>query len=202
VAARAAPPSQTWATFLRNHAHAIWAADLFTAQTVAFKTLSVLFFITHGRRELVHLAVTAHPTAVWVWRQLLEATAWGRQARYLLRDRDSVYGRDFPRRTQALGIRTLLTPFRSPRANAIAERVIRTLRAECLDHVLVLHERHLERVLQEYLAYYNSARPHRSLGLAPPLTGPSPSRAATAPTGKIVARPILGGLHHVYQRAA
>ncbi|HEX2515797.1 MAG TPA: integrase core domain-containing protein, partial [Chloroflexota bacterium] len=94
------------------------------------------------------------------------------------------------------------TPFRSPRANAIAERVIRTLRAECLDHVLVLHERHLERVLREYLAYYNSARPHRSLGLMPPLPSAPPLRETGAAPGRIVARPVLGGLHHVYERAA
>jgi transposase InsO family protein len=196
------PPSQTWRTFLRTHAPQIWAADLFTVPTATFRTLYVFFFITHDRRELVHCRVTAHPTAAWVWRQLLEATAWGRQPTYLLRDRDAVYGRDFPRRTAALGIRTLLTPFRSPRANAIAERVIRTLRAECLDHVLVLDERHLERVLQEYVAFYNTARPHRSLGLVPPVPGaPTPLAPPTAPE-RIVARPVLGGLHHVYERAA
>jgi putative transposase len=196
------PPNQTWRTFLRNHAHQLWAADLFTVPTVAFRTLYVFIFITHDRRELVHCRVTAHPTAAWVWRQLIEATPWGRQPRYLLRDRDAVYGRDFPRRAEALGIRTLLTPFRAPRANAIAERVIRTLRTECLDHVLVLHERHLERVLREYVAYYNTARPHRSLGLVPPLPGAPPPRASNAPPGRIVARPVLGGLHHVYQHAA
>ena len=120
----------------------------------------------------------------------------------LLRDRDAVYGGDFVARAKGLGIEAVLRPVRAPRANAIAERVVRTLRAECLDHVLVLDERHLERVLQEYLAYYNSARPHRSLGLVPPFPGPSPPRAAQGPPGRIVARPILGGLHHVYQRAA
>jgi putative transposase len=198
----ARPPSQTWRTFLANHAAQIWAADLFTVPTLTFRTLFVLFFITHDRRELVHVRVTAHPTAAWVWRQLLEATAWGRQPKYLLRDRDAVYGRGFPRRAEALGIRTLLTPFRAPRANAIAERVVRSLRQECLDHVLVLNERHLEQVLQEDLAYYNSARPHRSLDLVPPLPGPRPSRTPNAPLGRIVARPVLGGLHHVYQRAA
>jgi transposase InsO family protein len=113
-----------------------------------------------------------------------------------------VYGRDFRCKAQALGVHTLLTPFRAPRANAIAERVIRTVRNECLDHVLVLNERHLERVLQEYLAYYNSARPHRNLGLGPPLPAAPPSRAPNAPPGRIVACPVLGGLHHVYQRAA
>jgi transposase InsO family protein len=137
-----------------------------------------------------------------VWRQLIEAIAWSRQPKYLLRDRDAVYGRDFPTSAQALGIHTLLAPFRGPRANAIAERVIRTLRTECLDHVLVLNERHLEAVLQEYTTYYNRARSHRSLGLMPPVPGP---RAACPPgtaPGRIIARPILGGLHHVYERAA
>jgi hypothetical protein len=107
----ARPPSQTWRTFLRNHAGSIWAADLCTVQTVTFRTLYVLFFITHGRRELVHVAVTAHPTAAWVWRQLVEATAWGRRPRHLVRDRDAVYGGDFVARAQGLGIETLLTLF-------------------------------------------------------------------------------------------
>jgi transposase InsO family protein len=196
------PPSQTWGTFLRNHAHAIWAADLFTVQTVAFRTLYVLFYVTHGRRELVHLAVTAHPTAAWVWRQLLEATPWGRRPRYLLRDRDRVYGGDFVPRARAIGIQTLLTPFRAPKANAIAERVVRTLRNECLDHVLILNERHLRAVLQEYAAFYNTERPHRSLALAPPLQRRPARPASSALPGRVVARPILGGLHHVYQRAA
>jgi putative transposase len=194
-------PSQTWRTFLRNHAPQIWAADLFTVPTVTFRTLSVLFFISHDRRELVHFRVTAHPTAAWVWRQLLEATPWGRQPEYLVRDRDAVYGRDFVSRAAALGVATLLTPFRAPRANAIAERVIRTLRQECLDHILILNERHLEQVLAEYVRYYNADRPHRRLGLAPPL----PSvRAPAVPgaAGRVISRPVLGGLHHVYARAA
>jgi putative transposase len=196
------PPSQTWRTFLRHHAHQIWAADLFTVPTVTFRTLYVLFFISHDRRELVHVRATAHPTAAWVWRQLIEATAWRRQPSYLLRDRDSVYGRDFPTKARRLGIDTLLTPFRAPRANAVAERVIRTLRQECLDHVLVLGERHLQAVLQEYLDYYNAARSHRSLALVPPQSAPRAQETPSTPSGRIVARPVLGGLHHVYERAA
>jgi transposase InsO family protein len=133
----------------------------------------VLLFITHGRRELVHVAVTPHPTAAWVWRQLIEATAWGREPTYLIRDRDRVYGGDFASRAEAMGIRTLLTPYRAPKANAIAERVVRTLRNECLDHVLVLNERHLQSVLAEYVAYYNVDRPHRSLALTPPCLPPA-----------------------------
>jgi putative transposase len=196
------PPSQTWRTFLRNHAHQIWAADLFTVPTVAFRTLHVLFFITHDRRALVHWGVTAHPTAAWVWRQLIEATAWRREPKYVLRDRDAVYGRDFVAKAQRLGIDTLLTPFRAPRANAVAERVVRTLRQECLDHVLILNERHLQAVLAEYVDFYNTERPHRSLALEPPLLRATARPAPPGPPGRVVARPVLGGLHHVYQRAA
>jgi transposase InsO family protein len=198
----ARPPSQTWRAFLANHAARIWAADLFTVPTATFRTLYVVFFITHDRRELVHVRVTAHPTAAWIWRQLLEATAWGHQPRYVVRDRDAVYGRDFATRARALGIETLLTPFRSPRANAVAEWVIRTLRQECLDHVLILNERHLEAVLQEYVAFYNTERPHRSLALEAPLPSGTVRPAPSGPPGRVVARPVLGGLHHVYQRAA
>ena len=158
--------------------------------------------ITHGRRELVHVNVTAHPTAAWVWRQLVEATAWGRRPRHLVRDRDAVYGGDFAARATGLGIETVLTPVRAPRANAVAERVIRTLRQECLDHVLVLGERHLQAVLNEYLDYYNAARPHRSLALVPPQSAPRAPETPSTPSGRIVARPVLGGLHHVYHRAA
>jgi transposase InsO family protein len=192
----ARPVSQTWRTFLRNHASTIWAADLCTVQTLTLRTLYVLFFITHGRRELVHIAVTAHPTAAWVWRQLVEATAWGRRLRHLVRDRDAVYGGDFAARGRGLGIETVVTPVRAPRANAIAERVVRTIRNECLDHVIVLNQAHLRAVLREYVAYYNTARPHRSLGLVPPLPG---ERNLTGP---IRARSVLGGLHHAYERAA
>ena len=190
------PPSQTWRTFLANHAQAIWAADLCTVQTLTFKTLYVLVLIAHGRRELVHLNVTAHPTAAWVWRQLVEATAWGRRPRFLLRDRDAVYGGDFAQRAAALGIETLLAPVRAPRANAVAERVIGTLRRECLDHLIVLSERHLRTVLAEFTRYYNRDRPHRTLHLQ------TPRPQAVTATGPIRARPVLGGLHHVYERAA
>jgi putative transposase len=200
--APARPPSQTWRTFLRNHAHRIWAADLFTVPTLTFRTLSVLFFISHDRRALVHFRVTRHPTAAWVWQQLVEATPWGRSPTYLVRDRDAVYGRGFVARARGLGIETLLTPFRTPKANAIAERVIRTLRQECLDHVLILNERHLQAVLQEYAEFYNTERPHRSLALQPPLLrGPARPDPAAGP-GRVVAHPVLGGLHHVYRHAA
>src|SRR5919109_743118 len=159
------PSRQTWRSFLANHAHHLWAADLLTVQTLTFKTLYVLVFIAHGRRELVHVNVTANPTAAWVWRQLIEATPWGRQPRYLLRDRDAVYGGDFRARARRIGIEPLLTPIRAPRANAIAERVVGTLRRECLDHLIILDEQHLRSVLMEFVGYYNLGRPHRTLRL-------------------------------------
>jgi transposase InsO family protein len=190
------PPGQTWRTFLRNHAQAIWAADLCTVQTLTFRTLYVLVLVAHGRRELVHVAVTAHPVAAWVWRQLLEATAWGRRPGYLLRDRDASYGQDFRPRAKRLGIETLLTPVRAPLANAIAERVVRTLRNECLDHLIVHSEQHLRRVLSAFGRYYNSERPHRALRLETPIPAARPA------VGPIRSQPILGGLHHVYSRAA
>ena len=193
------PPSQTWRTFLRNHAHAIWAADLFVVQTLTFKTLYVLVFIAHGRRELVHLAVSAHPTAAWVWRQLVEATPWGRRPTHLIRDRDAVYGASFRARAEALGIATVLTPVRAPRANAVAERVIGSLRRECLDHVLPGDERHLRAILAESCDSYNRDRPHRALHLETPRPQ---LRPRAGPIQSVHAHSVLNGLHHVYERAA
>jgi putative transposase len=192
----ARPPSQTWRTFLATHAAQIWAADLLTVQTLTFKMLYVLVLIAHGRRELVHVNVTTNPTAAWVWRQVIEATPWGRKPRYLLRDRDHTYGGAFRERAGRLGIETLLSPVRAPRANAIAERVIGTLRRECLDHLIIVNEQHLRSVLAEFVRFYNTERPHRTLRLDTPLPH------ARSNVGPIRARPVLGGLHHVYERAA
>jgi transposase InsO family protein len=140
--------------------------------------------------------VTASPTAAWIWRQLIEATPWGRHPGYLIHDRDAVYGRTFGARLAELRITSIRTPVQAPRANAIAERVVRSICTEAVDHVIVINERHLHAVLEEYLDYYNNDRPHRSLGLQSPLPR-SPSRE-----GAVVRRPVLGGLHHVYSRAA
>src|SRR5437763_4410160 len=190
------PSNQTWRTFLRNHAHHLWAADLFTVPTLTFKTLYVLVFIAHGRRQFVHVNVTPNPTAAWVWRQLIEATPWGNKPSHLLRDRDAVYGRDFRQRARRIGIDAIATPVRSPHANAVAERVIGTLRRECLDHLIILDEPHLSSVLREFVRYYNEDRPHRTLGLQTPDPKPRPT------TGPIRSRSVLNGLHHVYERAA
>jgi transposase InsO family protein len=153
-------------------------------------------FIAHGRRKLVHVHVTANPTAAWVWRQLIEATPWGRKPRHLLRDGDAVYGRDFRQRARRIGIDAIASPIHSPMANAIAERVIGTLRRECLEHVIVLDEQHLSWLLGEFVAYYNQERPHRTLGLQTPTPRLRPT------TGAVRSRSVLHGLHHVYERAA
>jgi transposase InsO family protein len=190
------PSSQSWRTFLRNHGHHLWAADLFTVPTLTFKTLYALVFIAYGRRELVHVNVTAPPTSAWVWRQLIQATPCGNKPRHLLRDRDAVYGRDCRARAARVGIDAIATPVQSPRANAIAERVIGTLRRECTDHLIALDEQHLRSVLTEFVHYYNEERPHRTLDLQTP----KPRPRLTA--GPIRSRPVLNGLHHVYERAA
>ncbi|HEY8864598.1 MAG TPA: integrase core domain-containing protein [Candidatus Dormibacteraeota bacterium] len=188
--------SQSWRTFLCNQIKSIWAADLFVVQTVGFQTLYVLFFISHARRELIHFNVTASPTAAWIWRQVIEASAWGRQPRHLIHDRDNVYGHDFGTKLAGVGIAGIRTPYRAPLANSVAERVVRTFRQECLDHVIVLNERHLLALLSEFVRYYNHDRPHRTLKMGTPVPRPPMS------SGAIVSRPILGGLHHAYSRAA
>ena len=188
--------SQSWRTFLANQLRGIWAADLFVVHTASFRILYVSFLISHQRRELVHFNVTASPTAAWIWHQVLEATPWGRQPRYLIHDRDAVYGGDLDRQLARLGVSGVGTPPRAPTANSIAERIVRTIRTECLDHLIVIDDRHLRAVLGEFADYYNRDRPHRSLELQSPF--PRSVRAR----GRVVSRPVLGGLHHVYARAA
>jgi putative transposase len=193
------PPSQSWRTFLHNHASEIWAVDLFTVQTFTLRTVYALVLITHGRRRVIHANVTRHPTARWIWRQVVEATPWAAQPRYLIRDHDRSYGKDFIQHAARIGITTIVTPIRAPNANAVAERVIGTLRRECLDHMIVLNERHLLRLLREYVEHYNRKRPHRSLALD------SPDGRAPQPipqSGRVVSRSVLGGLHHEYEWAA
>ena len=193
------PPSQSWRTFLRNHASSIWAADLFTVQTLTFRTLYVFVVIDHGRRRIRHWNVTEHPIAPWIWRQMIAANAWGQQPGFLIRDRDRSYGGDFIARARRIGIETILTPLRAPNANAIAERVIGTLRRECLDHVIAVNERHLRRVPGEYVQHQNAMRPHRSLALDSP-EGRKPVQRV--PSQRVDSKPVLGGLHHEYRWAA
>jgi transposase InsO family protein len=135
--------------FLANHASRMWACDFFAVHALTFKTLYGFFFIGHGRRAIVDFNVTQHPTAEWTWRQMIAATPWGVEPRYVIRDRDACFGKAFGGRAQAIGIETILTPFRAPKANAIAAQMVGTLSRECLDHIIVLNERHLRYVLSE-----------------------------------------------------
>jgi putative transposase len=194
-------PSPGWRTFLERHTAEIWACDFFSAQTLWFKTLHAFFVVGHASREVLHVQVTEHPTAEWVAQQIVECCGWDREPpRFLIHDRDSRYGALFDRRLQSLGISQIRTPFRAPQANSIAERWVRSVRQECLDHTFILGKRHLRRVLAEYVTYFNQWRPHRSIGQRAPCA-PVP-RTRTRQSGKVVAVPVLGGLHHVYQLAA
>ena len=193
--------SPGWRRFLHRHAAEIWACDFVSVQTVLFKTLYVFFVIRHTSREVAHVGVTQHPTAEWTAQQVVECCSWDRSPpRFLIHDRDSRYGARFARRLQSLGITQIRAPFRAPRANSIAERWVRSVRQECLDHTFIFGEHHLRQVLAEYVAYFNRWRPHRSIGQRAPCAPVSttPDRR----TGKVLATPVLGGLHHVYQLAA
>ena len=194
MARRRRPPSQGWKTFLRNHADGIAALDLFVVPTVSFRLLYGLLILGHGRRQILWLGVTAHPTAEWIANQLTEACGWERTPDDLIRDRDACYGHVFTRRLRSLGIRDHPISPRSPWQNGYAERLIGSIRRECLDHVVVFGEWHLRHVLSCYMEYYNAARTHLSLDKDTPI-----QRAVQA-VGRIQAQPILGGLHHQYAR--
>ena len=182
---RRGPPSQTWRTFLRNHAEAIAAIDLCVVPTLTFERLFAFLVLGHGRRQLLWYAVTRHPTAEWLAQQILEAFPWNAAPTYLVRDNDRAYGQAFTRRLRTMGIRDRPISQRSPWQNAYVERLIGILRRECLDHVLIYGERHLPRVLTLYSLYYNETRTH--LG-------------SVQRSGTIIVTPILSGLHHRYAR--
>jgi transposase InsO family protein len=200
----ARPPrraSQPWATFLRNHGGETWACDFLPVTTLLFRPLYAFFVIALGSRRVVHVGVTRHPTDAWVAQQLREATPFGQRPRYLIRDRDSKYGPAFTRVAAATGIKELRTAYRAPRQNGTCERFLGSIRRECLDHLLILGEAHLRRVLREYVVYFNTARPHQGLEQRIPDPGAAHARRAGA-GGPVRAVPVLGGLHHTYLRAA
>jgi transposase InsO family protein len=188
------PPSQTWKTFLRNHAEAIAAIDMCVVPTLTFDLLFAFLVLGHGRRQLLWFEVTRHPTADWLARQITEAFPWTSAPAYLLRDNDRAYGHTFQRRVRAMGIRDRPISQGSPWQSGIAERLIGTLRLECLDHILIFGEAHLRQILSAYAAYYNQARTHLALQKDAPL------HRAIQRSGAIVAIPILAGLHHQYLR--
>ena len=192
------PRGQSWATFLRNHAPDIWACDFLQVTDLCLRPLFAYCVVALGSRRVVHVGVTRQPTDEWVARQLREATPFEERPRFLLRDNDAKYGPQFAQVAAASGIQVLRTPVRAPRANAMCERFLGSVRRECLDDLLILSERQLTRVLREYVAYCNRARPHQGLGQALPEAAPP----EVSPGGPVRAVPVLGGLHHVYERAA
>jgi transposase InsO family protein len=183
--------SQTWKTFLDNHAAGIGAMDFLVVPTIGFRLLFVLVILRHERRRLISLSVTAHPTAEWIARQITDAFPWDEVPEYMIRDRDGCYGQAVTKRIAAMGIRDHPTARRSPWQNGHAERLIGSIRRECLDHIIVFGEAHLRRILA---GYYNELRTHLSLGKD------SPRRRQVQRLGQLAAQPILGGLHHQYCR--
>jgi transposase InsO family protein len=197
----ARPPrrsGQTWATFLANHGKDIWAADFLPITDLLFRQLYAFLVIEITSRRVVHVGVTRHPTDAWVAQQLREAPPFGQHPKHLIVDNDSKYGETFARVAQTTGIDLVHTAFRAPKENAICERFLGSVRRECLDHLLVLSEVHLRRILLEYTAYFNRDRPHQGLLQRVP---DSPGKEE-CPAGSVRATPVLGGLHHTYRRAA
>jgi len=192
------PPSQTWGTFLSNHTECLAAMDFFTVPTAGFRVLYVFIVLSHDRRQVVHFNVTEHPTAQWTAQQLVEAFPFDSAPRYLLRDRDAIYGGAVRRRIKSLDIEEVITAPRSPWQNPFAERIIGTIRRDCLDHVIVFNEQHLRGTLREYFKYYHTCRTHLSLNKDPPET----RTVEPWELGNVVAFPRVGGLHHRYGRIA
>jgi putative transposase len=192
---------QTWKIFLRNHVAEAWACDFLQVTDLFFRPLFAFFLIELKSRKVIHVNVTRSPIDSWVAQQLREATAYGEGPKYLIRDNDCKSGPQFARVATTSGIKDLRTPYRTPRANAICERFLGGVRHECLDHLLILHEKQLHRVLNAYMHYFNRARPHQGIRqqIPEPQTGPVPPDHAG---GKILSFPVLGGLHHDYRRSA
>ena len=195
------PAGQPWSTFLRNHADTTWACDFLPVTDLFFRPLYAFFVVALETRRVVHVGVTRHPTDAWVAQQLREATPFDQRPRYLVRDRDSKYGAMFTRVAAASGITELRTAYRAPRQNATCERFLGSVRRECTDHLLILGEAHLRRILREYVRYFNCDRPHQGLKQQIPV-GTREGAAGAAASGGVQAIPVLGGLHHAYARAA
>ena len=193
------PPSQTWRTFLANHMDVTAACDFFVVPTITFRLLFVFVVLSHDRRRILHFNVTAQPTPEWTARQLIEAFPGdGWMPRFLIHDRDTNYGDPVARCCKMLRLREVLTSYRSPWQNAYVERQIGSIRRECLDHMIVMGERHCRWLLTAYSRYHNEVRPHQSLGG----NAPVPRWVQPPNAGRVVAAPELGGLHHRYMRSA
>jgi transposase InsO family protein len=194
------PQGQTWATFLRTHAAQIWACDFLQVTDLFFRPLFAFFIVELQSRKVIHVGVTRSPIDAWVAQQLREATPYGQAPKYLIRDNDSKFGSCFARVATTSAIKVLKTPYQAPRANAICERFLRSVRQECLNHLLILHERQLQRVLNAYVFYFNQARPHQGIGQQIPEQRSSVLSARDA-GNKVIALPVMGGLHHDYRWA-
>ena len=192
------PPSPTWRAFLKNHARDLVSIDFLVVPTVRFKILYLFLFLSVERRRIIHFAVTEHPSAAWAAQQVVEAFPWDTAPKYLLRDRDTIYGDWFRRRVKNMGIEEVLTAPQSPWQDPYSERLNGNVRRECLDHVIVFGENHLRRILAGYVAYYNESRTHLSLAMDSPVTRP----VQTRDRGKVISLPQVGGLHHRYERRA
>jgi len=197
--------SQCWATFVRNHAVAIVACDFMVVVTAKFQFLYVLVVLELGSRRILQCNVTAHPTAEWTLQQVREAMPNEHQHCFLIHDRDSIFSAELDEElAQGFGLRVLRTPPQSPKANAFCERLVGTIRRECLDFIIPLNEKHLRRILREWVGHYNSGRPHSSLGPGIPDRGHTPAvrysttNCISGKTPRVIARPVLGGLHHEY----
>ena len=195
------PRGQKWATFLHNHAAQIWACDFLQVTDLFFRPLFAFFMIELKSRKVIHVGVTRSPTDSWIAQQLREATPYGQAPKYLIRDNDSKFGSCFARVATTSAIEILKTPYHAPRANAICERFLRSVRQECLDHLLIFHEKQLQRVLNQYVAYFNQARPHQ--GIQQLIPEPSKSSLSSHQAGnKVIAIPRVGEFHHDYQWVA
>jgi putative transposase len=195
------PRGQKWTTFLRNHAAQVWACDFLQVTDLFFRPLFAFFIVELKSRRVMHVGVTRSPSDPWVAQQLREATPYGQAPKYLIRDNDSKFGSCFARVAATSGIKILKTPYHAPRANAICERFMRSVRQECLDHLLIFQEKELQRVLNAYAAYFNQARPHQGIGQQIP--EPSQSALSSHQAGeKVIALPAVGELHHDYRWAA
>jgi transposase InsO family protein len=192
------PPSQTWQAFLDNHLIDIVAIDFFTVPTATFRILFVFIMLRHDRRTVVHFNVTEHPTAAWTAQQMIEAFPGDTVPRFMIRNRDSIYGETFCKRIKNMGIEEVVTAPRSPWQNPYVERIHGSIRRECLNHIIVLNERHLKRILRSYFEYYHESRTHLSLDRNSPV-----QRDIDPPrNGMVVSVPQVGGLHRRYCRAA
>jgi transposase InsO family protein len=197
----ARPPrraGQSWATFLHNHAQGIWACDFLPVTDLLFRSIHAFFVMELATRKIVHVGVTRHPSDAWVTQQLREAIPFGLHPKHLIRDNDRKFGPAFSALAAATGIDAVRTAYRAPKEHACCERLLGSVRRECLDHLLILSEAHVLRVLREYVAYYNTERPHQGLQQRIP----DPPVATGLATGPVHATPVLGGLHHSYARAA